>query len=78
MSKYLLLFGLACVFWWLWRKSRGLSRDHSESSTVERDAESMVQCARCGVNQPISESILANGNYYCCAAHLRAARSDDA
>ncbi|TMQ77975.1 hypothetical protein ACCUM_2426 [Candidatus Accumulibacter phosphatis] len=38
----------------------------------------MVQCAHCGVNQPVSESVLANGRYYCCAAHLREAQSDGA
>ncbi len=37
----------------------------------DREVERMVQCAHCGVNQPISESLLANGRYYCCAAHLR-------
>ncbi|HRD93240.1 PP0621 family protein [Accumulibacter sp.] len=78
MSKYLLLIGLACVFWWLWRKSRASSRGEAGTRTVQREAERMVQCARCGVNQPVSESILADGRYYCCAAHLHDAPSDDA
>jgi hypothetical protein len=42
-----------------------------------REVERMVQCAHCGVNQPVSESILADHRYYCCAAHLRQAQSDD-
>jgi uncharacterized protein len=46
--------------------------------TEELEAERMVQCAHCGVNQPVSESILANDRYYCCAAHLREAQSDGA
>jgi hypothetical protein len=37
----------------------------------------MVACALCGVNQPVSESILANDRYYCSAAHLREAQSGD-
>ena len=42
-----------------------------------REVERMVECAHCGVNQPVSESILANHRYYCCAAHVRQAQSDD-
>ena len=77
MMKYLLLIGLVSVVWWLWRKSRGSSPAAAEPPTSQREAERMVPCARCGVNQPVSESILANGRYYCCPAHLDAAASDD-
>ncbi|MBE2257610.1 MAG: hypothetical protein H6942_02795 [Candidatus Accumulibacter sp.] len=77
MSKYLLLLGLIWAVWWIWRKSRLSSRDRAASGNVQREAERMVQCVRCGVNQPISESILANGRYYCCAAHLADARRED-
>jgi len=79
MTKYLLLIGLVWVVWWLWRKSRMSSRaDAASRSTVQREAERMVQCTRCGVNQPVSESILVKGRYYCCAAHLDDSASDDA
>jgi uncharacterized protein len=79
MTKYLLLIGLVWAVWWFWRKSRMSSRGSAAShTTVQRDAERMVQCARCGVNQPVSESILVKGRYYCSAAHLDDSASDDA
>lgn len=33
--------------------------------------ELMVACAHCGVNQPRSDSLLSDGQYYCCDAHRR-------
>ncbi|WP_313951719.1 PP0621 family protein [Accumulibacter sp.] len=78
MTKYLLLIGLVWAVWLIWRKGRTSSHDGVESQTVEREAERMVECARCGVNQPVSESILANGRYYCCQAHLRGTPPGDA
>ncbi|WP_374683204.1 PP0621 family protein [Accumulibacter sp.] len=78
MTKYLLLIGLVWVLWWFWRKSRTSARGSAANhTTVQREAERMVQCTRCGVNQPVSESILADGRYYCCAAHRDAGASDD-
>jgi len=35
----------------------------------------MVKCAHCGVNQPVGESILANGRYYCSTDHRHEAES---
>jgi hypothetical protein len=78
MTKYLLLIGLAWVLWWIWCKSRAARSGSERSRTVQREEERMVACAHCGVNQPVSESILANDRYYCCAAHLREAQSGDA
>jgi uncharacterized protein len=31
----------------------------------------MVSCAHCGIHLPKNESLLADGKYYCCAAHSR-------
>lgn len=73
MSKYLLLFGFLCVVWWIWRKSRTNRRNLDRRSV--REVEEMVTCAHCGVNQPISESILVHGRHYCCLAHQRDAES---
>ena len=74
MTKYLLLIGLAFFVWWLWRKARA---SRAGSGQRPRAIERMVQCAHCGVNQPITESILADGRYFCCAAHLRESESAD-
>lgn len=42
------------------------------------DAERMVACAHCGVNQPVSECVVSHGLYYCSNTHQQAAeaRSD--
>ncbi|MCM8612706.1 PP0621 family protein [Accumulibacter sp.] len=75
MTKYLLLLALGLLAWWAWRgfrKSAGTTAQGGRDREVER----MVQCAHCGVNQPVSESLLANGRYYCCAAHLRESGRD--
>lgn len=74
MTKYLLLAGLVLFVWWAWRKAR---TKRGAAAQPMREVERMVECAHCGVNQPVSESILANHRYYCCAAHFRQAQSDD-
>jgi uncharacterized protein len=33
------------------------------------NAETMVQCAHCGIHLPLSESIESNGRYFCSKAH---------
>lgn len=75
MTKYFLLIGLVLTVWWIWRKSQK-TRQGTAHRNFQREAERMVECARCGVNQPVSESILADGRYYCCAAHLPTVKSD--
>ncbi|MFZ4535124.1 PP0621 family protein [Propionivibrio sp.] len=72
--KYFFLIALFFVVLWLWRKAKA-SRAGGESPPVSRTPESMVKCAHCGVNQPVSESILTNGHYYCCPAHRHEAES---
>lgn len=68
MTKYLLLIALIVIVVWMWRQARA-TRSGERRPTAPRAAEQMVKCAYCGVNQPVSESILADGRYYCCAAH---------
>ena len=36
------------------------------------DAETMLECAKCGIFFPASEAVRANGRDYCCAAHAAA------
>ncbi|WP_353847451.1 PP0621 family protein [Accumulibacter sp.] len=64
---------LALFAWWAWRSYRKPGRTDAPR---DRAAERMVPCAQCGINQPVSESLLANGRYYCCAAHLRESRGE--
>jgi len=77
MTKYLLLIGLVWALWWICCKSLRARNGSEHRPTEQREQERMVACALCGVNQPVSESILANDRYYCSAAHLREAQSGD-
>ena len=74
--KYLVLLALFFVVLWLLRKARA-SRSAGRQPPTARAPEQMVKCAHCGVNQPVSESILTHGRYYCCDAHRLEAESRD-
>lgn len=73
MGKLILLGVLAFLVWWVWRKAR--TPADRRQGVAERPAESMVSCARCGVNQPQSECVESAGRYYCCEAHRREAEA---
>jgi len=73
MTKYLVLLALGLLAWWAWR---GFRKSAGAAARRDGEAERMVQCAHCGVNQPVSESLLVNDRYYCCAAHLRESGND--
>ena len=71
VMKYLFLIAMFVVGLWLWRKAFATRA----GGAPPRAAERMVACGYCGVNQPVSESILANGRYYCCAEHRQHAEA---
>ena len=73
--KFLLLVALFLAVYLLLRKAAA-SRSSARQPSP-RAAERMVKCAHCGVNQPVSESILTHGRYYCCDDHRQAAESRD-
>lgn len=66
--KYLLLIAFLFAVVWILRRS-SVRGDVEQARPELRDSEAMVKCAHCGVNQPISESILTHGRYYCSNAH---------
>ena len=74
--RILIVFVLFGVFWWLLRRMAAARSLQRERRAV-REPETMVTCAYCGVNQPVSESILTHGRYYCCNAHRQEAESRD-
>ena len=76
VMKYLLLIALFFLILSLWRKAIS-SRSGSAAPPSSRAVERMVKCAHCGVNQPVSESILTHGRYYCCTAHQHEAETPD-
>ncbi|WP_420851596.1 PP0621 family protein [Propionivibrio soli] len=70
--KYLILLILVYVAVSFVRRAvRGGHKQEQEKGA--RPPESMVKCSYCGVNQPISESLLVDGRYYCCENHQREA-----
>lgn len=73
--KFLLLLALFLAVYLLLRKAAAARS--SARSPAPRPPERMVKCAYCGVNQPVSESLLTHGRYYCCDAHRREAEARD-
>lgn len=76
MTKLLLLLAFVVLVIAFLRQSRS-ARAAARRPPAERAPESMVSCARCGVNQPLSECLLSNGRYYCCDAHRRQAEASE-
>ena len=75
MAKLILLvLGLALVFWLLRSYRRGVER--RDAPPPADSGESMVQCERCGVHLPRSESITAQGRFFCSSEHQRLHQSE--
>ena len=74
--RLLIVFVLFGVVWWLLRRMAAVRSVQHERRAV-REPERMVTCAYCGVNQPVSESLQADGRYYCSPEHQRAAAAAD-
>lgn len=76
MAK-LIFFLLLVVVALLVLKSIGRAsarKGEAENEPGHGPAERMVRCAHCGVNLPQSESLAADGKYFCCEEHRRLAR----
>ena len=74
--RFLIVFALFGIVWWLLRRI-AVARLSQHRQWASREPEQMVTCAHCGVNQPVSESVLVDGRYYCCQEHGRAAAPTD-
>lgn len=72
--KYLLWLALIAVIWWVWSKRKRVA-DVPPPQAASPAAESMVNCAHCGVYLPESDSIAEDGLAYCCEAHRALGRS---
>lgn len=66
MSRLIFLLAIVAVVYWILRSYR---KQTPPGPSPHKTAEEMVRCVRCGVHLPKSESILANGEYFCCDAH---------
>ena len=74
--RFLIVFALFGIVWWLLRRI-AVARLSQRRQWASREPEQMVTCAHWGVNQPVSESVLVDGRYYCCQEHGRAAAPTD-
>lgn len=68
MGKILLL---AIALWLLITVLRRYTRniDPPPSAATAETAETMVQCAYCGLHLPQSDSLSVNHQFYCCETH---------
>jgi uncharacterized protein len=64
----LVVLGLLAAYWILKSYRRRVDR-RDASQAPPADAESMVQCAQCGVHLPRSESLTLHGRTFCSADH---------
>lgn len=72
--KYLLMFALLGVVWWMWVK-RHSPGDKQASTRRDPPPEKMVTCSYCAVHLPESEGVTDGGRVYCCEAHRVAAQA---
>jgi len=72
MGKILLLaLAIWLIITVLKRYGRSVEPPQKPESAAGNAAESMVQCAHCGVHLPKSDSLLIEGQYFCCEAHSK-------
>ncbi|MDR1709979.1 MAG: hypothetical protein LBS70_09710 [Candidatus Accumulibacter sp.] len=74
--KLLLLIVLVLAVLWFFRqpKNRPAKSRPAEKPSAGREPERMVECARCGLYLPESESVPDGAAHYCCAEHRELAR----
>jgi uncharacterized protein len=68
VNKLLLLIVAVFVVYFV---VKGLTRKRSERVAPPSPSETMVPCARCGVNLPRSEALEAAGGFFCSEEHRR-------
>lgn len=74
MSRLLFFVAVVAVVYLLLNSYRNRATGEKMHGGGEGSArtENMVRCTYCGVHFPTSESIMADGKYYCSDAHRRA------
>lgn len=69
--KFVLWLVIGVVFvLWLFRGKKKLPERPARRRAANETAESMVECAHCGMHIPASEAVLDTGSIpFCCDAH---------
>lgn len=68
MSRLLFIVAVVAAVYLLLKSMRGRAAGKKASG----HGEDMLRCNYCGVHIPKSESVTANGKYYCSEAHRQA------
>jgi uncharacterized protein len=76
--KYLLVFSVIAVVFWIWRSQRQSARIDAEKTaqandktTQLRTPQEMLQCAVCAVHLPAGDAIVGRKGSYCSVAHQK-------
>jgi uncharacterized protein len=76
MLKFILVgLAVALLLWWVFGRAPRKTTTRPRARHGD-GAETMVECARCGVHLPRSDALAARGLHYCSPAHRDAAPSD--
>jgi uncharacterized protein len=76
--KYLLVFAVIAVAFWVWRNNRKSAKAQvqkappapsSNSTAVQPQA--MLQCAVCGVHLPAADTVVGRKGSYCSSEHRK-------
>ncbi|MDX8380316.1 MAG: PP0621 family protein [Gallionella sp.] len=71
MSRLIFLFAIVALVYLLFNAYR---KNTLPKKQAETDVEDMVCCVHCGVHLPVGESLRADDQPFCCAAHRDAYR----
>jgi uncharacterized protein len=73
--KYLLVFAVVLVAFWLWRQGRQVDHDKPPSAPPPSKPlpppTAMVACLQCGTHLPESEAVCGQQGAYCSEEHRR-------
>lgn len=72
MNKLFLLIIFAVLLYLVFTRSRRSSEKRED--VTPSVAETMIQCARCGLHLPQGEGLPDGDLYYCCEEHRRLGR----
>ena len=68
MSKFLLLFLFGVMIYLVLKRAK---RTPPDKPKAVPPAETMIECAYCGLHVPLGESVAAADRRYCCEEHRR-------
>ena len=76
--KYLIVFVVVALAFWIWRKNRDANSSTDTARTAAKhsprrneEPQLMVTCASCGVHLPQAEAVKGKRAIYCSEAHHR-------